>query len=144
MAVRDNIAEGDSYFIIEIKSLKRILDKVKETTCTCFVDEILKGTNTIERIAASASILKYLHNIDCLCITASHDIELTHILSNEYDNYHFREYITDDGIHFDYKLKEGPSKTKNAIKLLHYMNFDSKIVEAAENMVNKFINFKTW
>lgn len=144
MAVRDNIKEGDSYFIIEIKSLKRILDKVQDTVCTCFIDEILKGTNTIERIAASAAVLKYLHNMDCLCITASHDIELTHILSNEYENYHFREYITDDGIHFDYKLKEGPSQTRNAIKLLDYMNFDSEIVKAAEMLVEKFMNTKVW
>lgn len=144
MAVRDNISEGDSYFIKEIKSLKRILDKVQYTSCTCFVDEILKGTNTIERIAASAAVLKYLSGTDCLCVTASHDIELTHILKNEYDNYHFREYITDDGIHFDYKLKEGPSQTRNAIRLLHHMNFDSKIVEDAEAMVNKFIDSKSW
>ncbi|MGD9567229.1 MAG: hypothetical protein AB7V48_02725 [Sedimentibacter sp.] len=144
MAVRDNISEGDSYFIKEIKSLKRILDKVQNTTCTCYVDEILKGTNTIERIAASAAVLKYLHNMDCLCLTASHDIELTNILYNQYDNYHFREYITDDGIHFDYKLKQGPSQTRNAIKLLHYMNFDSQIVDAAETLVEKFINTKTW
>nr|WP_312579839.1 hypothetical protein [Sedimentibacter sp.] len=144
MAVRDSISEGDSYFIKEIKSLKRILDKVQSTACTCFVDEILKGTNTIERIAASAAVLKYLSNTDCLCVTASHDIELTHILSSEYDNYHFREYIADDGIHFDYKLKEGPSQTRNAIKLLHYMNFDSQIVEDAESMVNKFVDSKTW
>ncbi len=144
MAVRDNIAEGDSYFIKEIKSLKRILDKVQEATCTCFVDEILKGTNTIERIAASAAVLKYLHSIDCLCITASHDIELTNILNGQYDNYHFREHITDDGIHFDYKLKQGPSQTRNAIKLLDYMNFDSEIVNAAETMVDKFMNTKAW
>lgn len=144
MAVRDNISQGDSYFIKEIKSLKRILDKVQQTTCTCFVDEILKGTNTIERIAASATVLKYLHSIDCLCITASHDIELTNILSEQYDNYHFREHITDDGIHFDYKLKQGPSQTRNAIKLLDYMNFDSEIVKAAETMVDKFMNTKTW
>lgn len=144
MAVRDNISEGDSYFIKEIKSLKRILDKVQDTICTCFVDEILKGTNTIERIAASAAVLKYLHNMDCLCLTASHDIELTHILNNQYDNYHFREHITNDGIYFDYKLKQGPSQTRNAIKLLHYMNFDSQIVESAEALVEKFINTKTW
>lgn len=144
MAVRDSISEGDSYFIKEIKSLKRILDKVQYTSCTCFIDEILKGTNTIERIAASASVLKYLNNTDCLCITASHDIELTHILEKEYSNYHFREYITDDGINFDYKLKLGSSQTRNAIKLLHYMNFDHKIVKEAETLVDKFIKLKTW
>lgn len=144
MAVRDSISEGDSYFIKEIKSLKRILDKVQNTYCICFVDEILKGTNTVERIAASTAVLKYLHNIDCLCITASHDIELTNILRNEYDNYHFREHITDDGIQFDYKLKNGPSQTRNAIKLLHYMHFDTRIVETAEELVERFINTKTW
>ena len=144
MAMRDNLAEGDSYFISEIKSLKRILDKVEDTICTCFIDEILKGTNTIERIAASASVLKYVHNKDCLCITASHDIELTHILNKKYDNYHFRELITDDGIYFDYKLKEGPSQTRNAIKLLHYMNFEDEIVETAESLVENFVTRKTW
>ncbi len=144
MAVRDDISEGDSYFIKETRSLKRILDKAQETKCICFVDEILKGTNTIERIAASAAVLRYLHDLDGLSITASHDIELTNILSNEYDNYHFREYITDEGIHFDYKLKEGPSKTRNAIKLLHYMNFDEKIVEKAESLVDKFTKTSTW
>ena len=56
----------------------------------------------------------------------------------------FREHITDAGIHFDYKLKQGPSQTRNAIKLLHYMNFDSQIVESAETLVEKFINTKTW
>ena len=61
MAVRDNITEGDSYFIMEIKSLKRILDKVQDTSCICFVDEILKGTNTIERIAASAAEIGRAH-----------------------------------------------------------------------------------
>ena len=58
MAVRDNIMAGDSYFVTELKSLKRVLDKVENTSCICFIDEILKGTNTIERIAASASISK--------------------------------------------------------------------------------------
>ncbi len=117
---------------------------MQNTQCICFVDEILKGTNTIERIAASAAVLKYLYSTDCLCVTASHDIELTHILSDMYDNYHFREYIRDDGIHFDYKLKPGPSQTRNAIKLLHFMDFDTQIVEDAETLVSNFINSKTW
>lgn len=144
MAVRDDITEGDSYFIKEIKSLKRILDRIQDTTCTCYIDEILKGTNTIERIAASAAVLKYLHGLDCLCVTASHDIELTRILSNEYDNYHFRETITDDGILFDYKLKEGPSQTRNAIKLLNYMKFKDQIVDDAESLVDRFVTTNTW
>ena len=144
MAVRDNITLGDSYFITEIKSLKRILDKIQEVNCTCFIDEILRGTNTIERIAASASVLKYLHNANCLTMVASHDIELTDILADKYDNYHFCEQVTDNGIYFDYKLKQGVSNTKNAIKLLKFMDFDREIIENAEKLYAQFITTKTW
>jgi hypothetical protein len=144
MAVRDNIMEGDSYFVTELKSLKRVLDKVENTPCICFVDEILKGTNTVERIAASASILKYLHQKNCLVTVASHDIELTRILEEEYDNYNFCEQITDEGITFDYTIKEGASQTRNAIKLLHFMEFGDEIVGGAENLANQFITTKKW
>ena len=132
MAVRDNLQDGESYFIVEIKSLKRILDLVKKYPCTCYVDEILRGTNTIERIAASSAVLSHFQKQDCLCIAASHDIELTQILAGQYDNYNFSEQVTDNDITFDYKLKPGPSTTRNAIKLLGVMGFDEEIVRAAE------------
>jgi len=138
MVVRDDISAGDSYFIVEIKSLKRVLDMVKKYPCTCFIDEILRGTNTIERIAASASVLAYLHKQDALCIAASHDIELTYILKNQYDNYHFREQVTGDGIVFDYKLKDGPSTTRNAIKLLSFMDFPEDIISQAEELAEEY------
>jgi hypothetical protein len=144
MAVRDNISAGESYFITEIKSLKRILKKAENTYCLCIIDEILKGTNTIERIAASSSVLSYLNRLDCLCIVATHDIELTRILAAIYSNYHFSEQITSGGIEFDYKIKEGPSQTKNAIKLLDYLGFDPQITDNAEKMVQKFEDTKKW
>jgi len=135
MAMRDDLLEGESYFIVEIKSLKRILDLVKKYPCICYIDEILRGTNTIERIAASASILEYLNKQNCLCIAASHDIELTRI--SGYRNYHFCEQVTDGGITFDYTLKEGPSITRNAIKLLEIMEFDDEIVLRAEELARE-------
>ncbi len=144
MAVRDNISAGESYFITEIKSLKRILEKIQSTYCICIIDEILKGTNTIERIAASASVLSYLSRLNCLCIVATHDIELTRILFDSYSNYHFSEQITSGGIEFDYKIKEGPSQTKNAIKLLDYLGFDPQITDNAEKMVQRFEDTKKW
>jgi len=73
MAVRDNVTAGESYFVTEIKSLRRILDKLSEVFCLCFIDEILKGTNTAERIAASAATLKFMYGHDCLCAAATHD-----------------------------------------------------------------------
>ena len=140
MVMRDDLTAGDSYFIVEIKSLKRILDLVQEYPCTCFIDEILRGTNTIERIAASAAVLEYLSGQNALCVAASHDIELTRILEGKYDNYHFREQVTDDGVVFDYKINNGPSTTRNAIKLLGFMGFTGSIIERAENLAEDLAN----
>ena len=135
MAVKDNIYEGESYFTAELKSIKRILDITKTHYTVCYIDEILRGTNTTERLIASQVLLSHLHKRECLCIVATHDIELTQILENEYDNYHFSEQVTDKDISFDYKLKPGPSKTKNAIKLLEVMEFDKEIIDDALAMV---------
>jgi len=134
MAMRDDILAGESYFIVEVKLLKRILDLVQKYLCICYIDEILRGTNTIERIASSASVLEYLHLQDCLCVVASHDIELANILADKFDNYHFCEQITDDEITFDYKLKHGISGTRNAIKLLKLMGFNSEIIKKADEL----------
>ena len=131
MALRDDILSGDSYFITEIKSLQRIFEYCKAQRCVCFIDEILRGTNTPERIASSSAVLKSLHQTESLCIVASHDIELTEILSGIYDNYHFSETFESNAITFDYLLKEGASHSTNAIRLLEYMGFDKKIVEEA-------------
>jgi DNA mismatch repair ATPase MutS len=145
MAVRDNVIDGDSYFIAEIKSLKRILNALNDNVrCLCFVDEILKGTNTIERISASTSILNWLADKNCLCIIASHDIELTEILKNLYDNYHFRELMTDQGMSFDYKIHSGFTTTRNAIKLLEFMDYPNSIVLTAQNLAEDFETTRKW
>lgn len=144
MAVRDDILAGDSYFMAEIKSLKRTIDQVNHYPCLCFIDEILKGTNTIERIAASSAILHYLDGQNCLCLIATHDIELTNILTNTYDNYHFQETITDETILFDYQLHAGPARTKNAIALLNYLEFDPAIIANAHELVDTFSETEKW
>jgi DNA mismatch repair ATPase MutS len=136
MALRDNIVSGESYFVAEIKSLKRIVAFTKAQYCTCFIDEILRGTNTRERIAASTAVLKLLHETGSLCVVASHDVELTEILNGIYNNYHFSEKIIGNEIAFDYHLKDGPSRTTNAIKLLEYMGFDKRIVDEANELSN--------
>jgi DNA mismatch repair ATPase MutS len=144
MVMRDDIYGGDSYFIVEMKSLRRMLDRVRDHPCTCYIDEILRGTNTVERIAASASMLGWLGGQNCLCIAASHDIELTHLLAASYDNYHFREQVTPTGVMFDYKLKTGPSTTRNAIKLLELMAFDPEIVTRAQELARGYDENQRW
>lgn len=146
MAVEDDLFEGDSYFVAEIKSIKRLLEQVQQKErCYCFVDEILKGTNTIERIAASASIIHWLSRYTSLAFIATHDIELTEILKNDCSNIHFSEQVTaDDGISFDYKVKQGPSTSRNAIALLRVLGYPKSIVEQAENEAAYFNQQRTW
>lgn len=134
IALRDDLEAGESYYIVEIKSIKRILDEVdnKESMPTlCFIDEVLRGTNTIERISASTEILKKMAAGNSICIAATHDIELTYLLENTFSNYHFEEQIDNDSVVFDYTLRKGRATTRNAIRLLGLMGFDGDIVEAA-------------
>lgn len=146
MSLRDDLTGGDSYYIVEIKSLKRILNEAgrEGNPVLGFVDEVLRGTNTIERIAASAQILKSLSGSGVCCFAATHDIELTHLLEGYYDNYHFEEEISNEDIVFNYQLKPGRATTRNAIKLLGIMGYDKGIIKEAEQMAENFIKNGTW
>ena len=145
MAVRDNLINGESYFIAEIKSIKRIMDYADgDIPCLCLIDEVLRGTNTIERIAASSQVLLQLAEQNCLGIAATHDIELTYILEDCYRNVHFQETIGKDGIVFDYRLRNGRATSRNAIKLLQLMGYSAAIVEEAEKRADNFISRGSW
>lgn len=146
MSLRDDLESGDSYYIVEIKALKRILDGAKETKgrVLCFVDEVLRGTNTVERIAASTQILKSLSVNRILCFAATHDIELTRLLYREYDNYHFEEEIKEGDIFFNYKLLPDRASTRNAIKLLEIMGYDKSIIAKATLQAEHFVETGEW
>ncbi len=145
MALRDNITGGESYYIVEIKALKRILDAVSEgRTVLCFVDEVLRGTNTVERIAASAQILKSLAGRQVLCFAATHDIELTELLREDFDNYHFEEDIRDGDLSFAYRLLTGKSDTRNAIRLLGMMGYAPEVTERAMESAQRFLDSGVW
>lgn len=145
MALSDDIFKGESYYIVEIKSIKRILGSIRDDVPTlCLVDEILKGTNTIERISASSKILEELSSSNCLCFTATHDIELASILKNHFDSYHFKEEFKDNRIVFDYKIYSGKSRTRNAIKLLKVMGFDDSIIEDASILARNYELTGVW
>lgn len=138
MAVRDDILSGESYFIKEIRYLKRILDELSpDTLVVCVVDEILRGTNTGERIAASTAILEYLREKNCIAIVASHDHELTELSRIGYDNYHFTEQVGTSDISFDYVLREGTADSRNAIRLLAFAGFPERIVDRARALVRE-------
>ena len=146
MGVQDSVIEGDSYFIAELKSLKRLIRHVQSGTfCYSFIDEILKGTNTIERIAASSSTIEWLTTQHQLAFVATHDIELPQILGNHCDNIHFEESVSkEEGVSFDYLIKEGVATSRNAIKLIESMKFPPFIIEDAFKQAQNFDENKTW
>ena len=145
MALSDNLFTNESYYIAEIKSLKRILQETNgEIPVLGFVDEVLRGTNTVERISASSQILATLSKSNALMFAATHDIELTYMLEELFENYHFEEQIKDKEILFDYKLKIGRATTQNAIALLRLLGYPKEITSGAKETANQFLSEGEW
>ena len=146
MALRDDLESNESYYIVEIKSLKRILDiaAAGRKPVMCFIDEVLRGTNTVERIAASSVILEKLSHMNTVCFAATHDIELTKLMDGSYKNYHFEEEVVEDDVLFNYCLKTGPATTRNAIKLLRVMGYDGEVIKNASVRAENFLDTGRW
>lgn len=132
--------------MVEIKAMKRIVEqsRQKDIPILCFIDEVLRGTNTVERIAASTEILRFLDEQGVICIAATHDIELTYLLEKWYENYHFTEQVDGQDITFSYELLKGRADSRNAIKLLQVMGYDREIVDHAEAMARHFLKTGQW
>lgn len=138
----DNIVEGDSYFMAEAKSLKRIIDTSTEKfPVLCILDEIFRGTNTGERISAASEVLNYMIDRNSCVIAATHDLELTTIVDNRYHNYHFQETIEENDIKFDYILRHGPATSRNAIAILKYLGYPKEIHENADANAEEYEMF---
>ena len=136
LAVRDDIVSGESYYIRELRYLRRMTDAAQSgMPALCMIDEILRGTNTKERLAASEAVLRYLNRKNIL--VATHDTELAEKLSGEYDSYYFISEIKEENLCFDYKIHKGVGHSQNAIRLLDYFQFPEEIVSAAEQNYRK-------
>ncbi len=143
MALRDSLLRGESYFMVELRSLKRMLDAADDLPTLCFIDEILRGTGTVERIASSTALLGCLRKRGVLCMAATHDHELTRLLP-EYAQYHFRETLTESGMTFAYRLLPGPADTRNAIALMDRMDFPPQLVSQARASAAHFDESGHW
>ncbi|EKY28915.1 MutS domain V protein [Clostridium celatum DSM 1785] len=130
----DDVTAGKSYYMAEAEALLRIINALDlELPVFCPIDEIFRGTNPIERISSSAEILTYINSKKSISIVATHDRELTEILKENYDFFYFSEKVDSKGLNFDYKLKKGVSKTRNAIKLLDHIGYPKEIIKKSYN-----------
>ncbi|MCR1950990.1 hypothetical protein NSA50_07930 [Clostridium sp. DSM 100503] len=130
LSISDDVLSGTSYYLEECNAVLRILNSLEEEVpAFCIIDEIFKGTNPIERIATSKQILKYIMNRNALSIVATHDLELAETCNDKYLKYYFCEDVDEnEGLIFDFKLKEGICNTGNAIKLLSYLGYPNEII----------------
>ena len=136
MSVRDDILAGESYYIREAKNLKRIVAAADENTpVLCMIDEILRGTNTKERLAAAYAVLSYLAEKNCITVAATHDMELLERLQDVYACYYFKSEFKNHEILFDYQIHAGANVNQNAIQLLKYLGFPDEILSLAHEWI---------
>lgn len=135
--IDDDLMEGRSYFFEEVKTIKTLLQQTATSYQNLFIlDEVFKGTNTIERVAAAKAVLHYLNKNNNIVLVSTHDLELSELLIEQYDLYHFEEQIADETLFFDHLLKKGKLKTTNAIRLLEISGYPQKIIDEANAMIS--------
>ena len=122
MRITDNLAESTSTFYAELKKLKTIIEKVNAgEPVFILLDEILRGTNSLDRHTGSVALVKQLIKHHAAAIIATHDLELAKIKDDYPDNiinYHFDVQVSNDELYFDYKLKPGVCNSLNASILM--------------------------
>jgi len=120
----DNLGESVSSFYAELSRIRTLLQRLEQKEPIFFLlDEILKGTNTQDRISGSEALVAQLLPSSGLGLISTHDIELAALGEKEarVQNYSFHSEIQDQEILFDYRLREGACPSFNAHKLMELM-----------------------
>jgi DNA mismatch repair ATPase MutS len=130
MRVQDSISKNTSYFQAELQRMQYIvqtLDKGKPTFV--ILDEILKGTNSDDKLLGSQLLVKRFINLNCISMIATHDLDLGNmqeVYPTQVENLCFESKIENDLLSFDYKLNRGIAKNKNATFLMYQMEIVPK------------------
>ncbi|MDP3915785.1 MAG: hypothetical protein Q8R96_18825 [Bacteroidota bacterium] len=125
MRTTDNLMKDESYFYAELLRLKNMLELLRNgEKLFIIIDEMLKGTNSVDKLNGSVEVLKQLVQLNTHCMVATHDLKLTE-LANRFPgiikNQCFEVNLSGDELQFDYKLKEGVTSTMNATFLMKKM-----------------------
>lgn len=133
----DHLAAGQSYFFAELARVRTFLDAAETEPLQLFViDEIFRGTNTVERIASSTAVLRHLGERHLVLVT-THDLELQDLLGAAYDMFHFEEQVVDGRCVFDYQLRSGPARSRNAIRLLGACGYPESLTREALDLADR-------
>jgi hypothetical protein len=141
--ISDSLADGRSYYFEEVLRIKFVIEECATASKSIFLlDELYKGTNTPERIAATYAVLSHL-NKNNFVVASTHDTELSFMLENKFELYHFTEVVKDNEVFFDYKLKKGSLRYGNAIKILGLNGYPLIKIHKMENPSNLYLNTST-
>ncbi len=136
--INDDLMNDRSYYFEEVLTIKDMISESGKGNRNLFLlDEIFKGTNTVERISAGKAVLSALNGERNTVLVATHDIELTDMLNEEYELYHFSESLSDMSIGFDYKLKIGSLKNRNAIRILEINGYPKEVIHEATKIATE-------
>ncbi|MDO8967993.1 DNA mismatch repair protein [Algoriphagus sp.] len=120
----DNLGESVSSFYAELSRIHNLIERLESGEPLFFLlDEILKGTNTQDRISGSEALIHQILHTKGFGIISTHDIELSELEKSveKVHNFSFHSEILDKSIDFDYKIKNGPCPSFNAHKLMELM-----------------------
>lgn len=125
MRIKDSIAKHTSYFQAELLRLQQIVEVLKGgARVFILLDEILKGTNSEDKLSGSRRLIEHFLQYHCLGMIATHDLELGHMedtYPQRIRNYCFESTIKDEQLFFDYRIREGVARNKNATFLMQKM-----------------------
>ena len=121
----DSLNDNESYFFAELKRLKLIIDKLQVgEELFIILDEILKGTNSMDKQKGSFSLIKQFMTLQANGIIATHDLllgTLIDLFPDDIRNYRFEADITDNELTFSYRLRPGIAQNMNACFLMKKM-----------------------
>ena len=121
----DSLSDNESYFFAELKRLKRIIDLLNQgQQLFIILDEILKGTNSMDKQKGSFDLIRQFMQLKANGIIATHDILLGSLIKQfpeEIRNYCFEADIKENELTFSYKLREGVAQNMNACFLMKKM-----------------------
>ena len=121
MRTTDDLAHGISYFNAELLRLQQLIETCRQNNHTLIIlDEILKGTNSLDKLNGSRLFLQSVLALPITGIIATHDLALSEMQQEHPDRFHnycFEIRLSDE-ITYTYRLSEGVARNQNATYLL--------------------------
>ena len=129
--VQDSLERGQSYFMASLSRLKGVVDAAEHEregrVLVYLLDEILQGTNSVERSLAVRAVTRHLLDAGAIGATTTHDLSLAaeEPMKSAGQFFHFSEILEPDGtMRFDYVLKPGLATSRNALRLMQMIGIE--------------------